>query len=394
MRINPPLLALALGAFCIGTTEFAPMGLLPLIAHDLGTSIPTAGLLVSAYALGVMVGAPVLTLGLSRVARQRSLVFLMILYAVGNALSALAPSFGLLVAARIVTSLCHGAFFGIGSVVAASLVPRERQASAVAAMFIGLTVANIGGVPASTWLGQAIGWRAAFVAMAVAGVLTMLVLLATLPRQEGSGGADLRHELRVLAKPPVLISLLITMLGFGAMFTLYTFIAPVLTALAGAGPGFVTLILVLTGIGFTIGNALGGRWADRSIDGSLLAFLSVVIVTLIGIGLLGRSEAAFLVLLPIWGAASFALVPPLQSRVMQAASDAPALVSSVNIGAFNLGNAIGAFAGGLVLRAGWGYAAIPIAGAVIALLGLLVVLFGRRASTLSTSNAVAMNPQG
>jgi DHA1 family inner membrane transport protein len=341
-----------------------------------------------------MVGASVLTLGLSRVASQRSLVFLMILYAVGNALSALAPSFGLLIAARIVTSLAHGAFFGIGSVVAASLVPRERQASAVAAMLLGLTVANIGGVPASTWLGQAIGWRAAFFAMAGAGVITMLVLLAALPRQETSGEADLGHELRVLAKPAVLTSLLITTLGFGAMFTLYTFIAPVLTALAGAGRSFVTVILVLTGIGFTIGNALGERWADRSIDGSLLAFLSVVIVTLIGIGLLGHSAAAFLVLMPLWGAASFALVPPLQSRVMQAATDAPALASSVNIGAFNLGNAIGAFAGGVVLREGWGYAAILGAGAVIALLGFLVVLVGRRTSTLTTSSAVAIGPQG
>ncbi|KAF1028906.1 MAG: Inner membrane transport protein YdhP [Burkholderia plantarii] len=217
-----PLLALAVGAFGIGTTEFSPMGLLPVIADGVHVSIPTAGMLISAYAIGVMLGAPVMTLLLARASRRTALLLLMSIFTVGNLLSAVAPDYTTLLLARLVTSLNHGAFFGIGSVVAASIVPRERQASAVATMFMGLTIANVGGVPAATWLGQVIGWRMSFVATAGLGLIAMAGLLVALPRGEAGRMPDVRAELAVLTRPVVLAALATTVLGAGAMFTLYT----------------------------------------------------------------------------------------------------------------------------------------------------------------------------
>ncbi|MBU9380108.1 MFS transporter [Burkholderia gladioli] len=373
-RSTLPLLALAVGAFGIGTTEFSPMGLLPVIAEGVHVTIPSAGMLISAYAIGVMVGAPVMTLLLARASRRTALMLLMGIFTIGNLLSAVAPDYTMLLLARLVTSLNHGAFFGIGSVVAASVVPRERQASAVATMFMGLTIANVGGVPAATWLGQMIGWRMSFVATAGLGLLAIAGLFAALPRGESGRMPELRAELAVLTRPVVLGALATTVLGAGAMFTLYTYVAPTLAQLTHATPGFVTAMLVLIGVGFSIGNVAGGRLADRSLDGSLIAFLLLLIVVMLAFPMLAATHVGAALALLVWGIATFAVVPPLQMRVMRAASEAPGLASSVNVGAFNLGNALGAAAGGAAISSGLGYSAVPMVGAGIAVLGLLLVL--------------------
>jgi MFS transporter, DHA1 family, inner membrane transport protein len=368
------LLALAIGAFSIGTTEFSPMGLLPVIAEGVHVSIPRAGMLITTYAIGVMAGAPLMTLALSRWSRRSALILLMSLFTIGNLLSAFASDYTTLLLARLVTSLNHGAFFGLGSLVAASVVPRHKQASAVATMFMGLTIANIGGVPAATWLGQTIGWRMAFAATAGLGVLTMLILRVALPKGAAGQAPNLRGELKVLTRPAVLTAMATTVLGAGAMFTLYTYIAPTLEQITGASPTFVTAMLVLVGVGFSIGNAAGGKLADRSLNGSLVVFLTLLVAIMLAFPLLAKTHlgAAFAVV--VWGLATFAVVPPLQMRVMRAASEAPGLASSVNVGAFNLGNAVGAAAGGAAISAGFSSAAVPVVGALIAVSGLALVL--------------------
>lgn len=383
-----PLLALAAGAFGIGTTEFSPMGLLPVIAEGVHVSIPQAGMLISAYAIGVMLGAPVMTLLLARWPRRSALIALMSIFTLGNLLSAIAPNYTTLLLARLVTSLNHGAFFGLGSVVAASLVPREKQASAVATMFMGLTIANVGGVPAATWLGQMIGWRMSFVATASLGLIAIAGLFAALPKGDAGKMPNLRAELRVLTRPVVVGALLTTVLGAGAMFTLYTYVAPTLAQLTGATPAFVTAMLVLIGVGFSIGNMAGGRLADRSLDGSLIGFLLLLIATMLAFPVLAKTHAGAAAALLVWGIATFAVVPPLQMRVMRAAAEAPGLASSINVGAFNLGNALGAAAGGAVISAGFGYAAVPMAGAAIAAAGLLLVLL----QVAQRRSRLAVNP--
>jgi len=365
-----PLLALAIGAFGIGTTEFGPMGMMSTIAAGVDVSIPAAGMLVSAYAAGVMAGAPFMTLLLARWPRRKALIALMAVFALGNALSALAPGYASLMAARVITSLAHGAFFGIGSVVAASVVPPARQASAVAMMFMGLTIANIGGVPAATWLAEHIGWRASFGAIGTLGLLTMVALLCFLPPGTRGQAPDVRRELRVLVRPVVLQGLLTTVLASGAMFALYTYIEPVLRTFAGASPAFITLMLGLVGVGFTIGNSVGGKMADRSIARTVILFLAIESVVTMAFPWLATTRAGAIAGLLAWSIAAFALVPPVQMLVMRAAREAPGLASSVNIGAFNLGNAVGATLGALVLNAGFGYAAVMFAGAGLGLLAL------------------------
>ncbi|MBY6259199.1 MFS transporter [Phytobacter diazotrophicus] len=387
MKINFPLLALAIGAFGIGTTEFSPMGLLPVIAQGVDVSIPAAGMLISAYAIGVMVGAPLMTLLLSHRARRNALVFLMAIFTLGNVLSALSPDYTTLMLSRIITSLNHGAFFGLGSVVAASVVAKEKQASAVATMFMGLTIANIGGVPAATWLGGAIGWRMSFLATAGLGVIAMVSLYFSLPKGSAGERPDVRKELAVLMRPQVVSALLTTVLGAGAMFTLYTYISPVLHRITDATPAFITAMLVLVGVGFSIGNYLGGKLADRSVTATLKGFLLLLIVIMVAIPWLARSEIGAAISMVIWGAATFAVVPPLQMRVMRVAHEAPGLSSSVNIGAFNLGNALGAAAGGAVISGGLGYTVVPVTGAIIAGIALLLVLFSGRASAERTCTA-------
>lgn len=374
MRINPPLVALAIGAFGIGVTEFAPMGMLPGIASDLGVSIPAAGLLVSAYALGVLLGAPLMTLTTGKIPRRYLLIGLMAIFTLGNLMSALATDYYSLLIARVVTSLNHGAFFGVGSIVAASVVAPDKRAGAVAAMFMGLTLATIGGVPLATWFGEVFGWRTAFAGITGLGVLAMLALWFALPNVPLPKSDGVLAEIRVLGRGPVLAALALTVIGSSAMFTVFTYIAPILSSETQASTAFITAMLVLYGIGLTLGNVWGGKAADRSVDRTLIVSLSALILVLLAFTVLMRWPLPAAVAILIWGIASFAIVPPLQMRVMEAAKAAPNLASAVNIGAFNLGNAIGAALGGAVIKAGLGYPAISLAGAAMAGLGLLMVL--------------------
>ncbi len=374
MRLNPPLLALAIGAFGIGVTEFAPMGMLPGIAGDLGVSIPAAGLLVSAYALGVLIGAPLMTLTTGRIDRRTLLIALMGIFTLGNTLSALADGYWMLMAARVVTSFNHGAFFGVGSVVAAGLVPADKRAGAVAAMFTGLTVATIGGVPLATWASEVLGWRTAFAGIAGVGAVAMLSLRLALPALPPAEGGDMRAELRVLRRGPVLMALALTTIGFGGVFTVFTYIVPILRDVTHGSTGYVTAMLMLFGVGATIGNALGGRLADRSVDRALTMMLVALAVTLLAFTVLMHWPVAAAAAILIWGIASFAIVPPLQMRVMDAAADAPNLASAMNIGAFNLGNAIGAALGGGVIGAGLGLPVVSLAGAAMAAAALAMLL--------------------
>lgn len=374
MKLNPGLIALSVGAFGIGVTEFAPMGLLPVIAADLGVSIPSAGLLISAYALGVMIGAPLMTLTTGRIPRRTLLIMLAGIFTAGNLLAAISDSYGMLMAARILTSFNHGAFFGIGSVVAAGLVPPQRQAGAVAAMFAGLAIANVVGVPLATWAGEHLGWRASFWGIAALGVATMTALRLTLPPLPAPKGVKVVAELRALTRGTVLGALALTVISSSAMFTVFTYIAPILQGATHASPAFVTAMLFTYGVGLTIGNWLGGRFADRSIDRTLIVTLASLSVVLVAFAALMGHASASAVLIFLWGIASFALVPPLQVRVMSAASDAPNLASAVNIGAFNLGNALGAALGGGVIAAGLGYPMVAVAGAITSAVGLIAVV--------------------
>ncbi len=374
MRINPPLVALAIGAFGIGVTEFTPMGMLPGIAADLGVSIPAAGLLVSAYALGVLLGAPLMTLTTGRIPRRYLLIGLMAIFTLGNLMSALATDYYSLLIARVVTSLNHGAFFGVGSIVAASVVAPDKRAGAVAAMFMGLTLATIGGVPLAAWFGEVFGWRTAFWGITGLGVLAMAALWFALPNVALRKRDGVLAEIRVLLRGPVLSALALTVIGSSAMFTVFTYIAPILSSETQASTAFITAMLVLYGIGLTLGNIWGGKAADRSVDRTLIVSLSALILVLLAFTVLMRWPLPAAASILIWGIASFAIVPPLQMRVMEAAKDAPNLASAVNIGAFNLGNAIGAALGGAVINVGLGYPAISLAGAAMAVLGLLMVL--------------------
>lgn len=378
MKLNPGLLALAVGAFGIGVTEFAPMGLLPVIAGDLGVSIPVAGLLISAYAVGVMAGAPLMTLTTGRVPRRALLIGLAGIFTLGNVLAAVSDSYAMLLVARIVTSLNHGAFFGVGSIVAASLVPPQRQAGAVAAMFMGLTIANVVGVPLATWAGEHMGWRTAFWGIAALGVTTMAALRLTLPALPAPEGGNAMAELRVLGRGRVLGALALTVVGSSAMFTVFTYIVPILRDVTHASLGFVTAMLVTYGLGLTIGNWLGGRFADKSVDRTLIVTLASLTAVLVLYAAMMPYPVASAVLIFLWGVASFALVPPLQVRVMTAAADAPNLASAMNIGAFNLGNALGAALGGGVIALDLGYPTVALAGAATSAIGLAVVLLSLR----------------
>lgn len=374
MRINPPLVALAVGAFGIGVTEFAPMGMLPTIANDLGVSIPTAGLLVSAYALGVLLGAPLMILTTGKIPRRHLLVGLMAIFTLGNVMSALATGYYDLLIARVITSLNHGAFFGVGSIVAASVVAPDKRAGAVAAMFMGLTLATIGGVPLATWFGELLGWRTAFWGIGGLGLVTMVALWFALPNLPLPKSDGVLAEIKVLGRGSVLAALALTVVGSSAMFTVFTYIAPILSNETHASTPFITAMLVLFGVGLMLGNIWGGKAADRSIDRTLIVSLSALILVLLAFAFLMRWPIPAAVSILIWGIASFAVVPPLQMRVMEAAKDAPNLASAVNIGAFNFGNAIGAAVGGAVINAGLGYPAISLAGAAMAGLGLLMVV--------------------
>ncbi|WP_221351787.1 MFS transporter [Streptomyces beigongshangae] len=380
------LLALAVGAFGIGTTEFVMMGLLPDVADDLGVSIPTAGHLVSAYAIGVVVGAPLLAAVTARMSRRKVLIGLMVLFVAGNALSALAPGHHSLLAARFLSGLPHGAFFGVGAVVATGMVAAERKARAVSLMFLGLTVANIAGVPAATLMGQQLGWRATFLGVSVIGLAAIVSLVLLLPRttEHDSTATGLRGELAALGSLPVWLALGTTVAGFGALFSAYSYITPMLTDSAGYADSSVTLLLALFGVGATAGNLLGGRLADRSMRGTLFGgLLSLVAVLALFPLMMGTAWSAPLAVV-LLGAAAFVTSSPLLLMVMEKASSAPSLASSANQAAFNLANAGGAWIGGLALAAGFGVTSPALAGAALAVLGLAVATLAYTVDRRST----------
>ncbi|MFD7439865.1 MFS transporter [Streptomyces sp. NPDC059909] len=369
------LLALAIGAFGIGTTEFVIMGLLPEVADDFQVSIPTAGYLVTGYALGVVLGAPLMTVLGTKVSRKRMLMLLMGLFIAGNVLSAVAPVFGVMLAGRVVASLAHGAFFGIGSVVAADLVAPEKKAGAIAMMFTGLTVANVVGVPLGTFIGQSIGWRATFFIVAGLGVLGLAGVAKLVPDQPRPEGVRLRHELAAFRNVQVLLAMAMTVLGFGGVFAAITYITPMMTEVAGFADSSVTWLLVLFGLGMVGGNLVGGRFADRALMPLLYVSLGALALVLALFTFTAHNKIAAAVTIVLVGALGFATVPPLQKRVLDQASGAPTLASAVNIGAFNLGNALSAWLGGVVIAAGLGFTAPNWVGAILAAsaLGLAVL---------------------
>lgn len=367
------LYALTAGAFGIGTTEFVIMGLLMQVAADLQVSLPMAGLLISGYALGVFVGAPLLTLATHRLPRKTVLVALMVVFTLGNLACALAPNYALLMAARVVTSLAHGTFFGVGAVVATGLVSEDRKASAISVMFTGLTVATLLGVPAGAWLGLQYGWRSTFLAVAVIGVIATLVIATLVPADRSAPQAsNVRSEIKAVSRVPVMLGLLMTVLGFGGMFAVYTYIQPLLTQVTGFADAAVSPILLVFGVGMIIGNLLGGRLADRGVQRALI--LTLLALTLV-MGLMTfalHSHIAMVLFIGLLGATAFATVSPLQMWVLQRASGAQSLASSLNIGAFNLGNAFGAWLGGTVIASGLGLEALPWIGALVPLSAAIV----------------------
>ena len=367
--MRKPLLALAVAAFGIGTSEFIIMGLLPDLARSFNVTIPKAGLLVSGYALSVTVGSPLMALAVGRLNRKAALLLLMGVFVLGNGLCAVAPTFGLLLGARVMTALCHGAFFGIGSIVAASVVPREKRAQAITIMFSGLTLANVLGVPAGTALGQAFGWRAAFVAIVPIGLVAGAAVWFMVPRQEPEV-VRFRHEIRAVLRPGVQLVLALSTLSSIALFCVFTYIAPMLEQVTRLSEHAVTWVLVVFGVGITIGTLAGGRLSDWKQMPTILGGFVLLLAMLLVMPLVMRVPWAMVALVFLWGMVSFGTGAPMQARIVDQAKGAPNLASTLNQGAFNLGNAMGASLGGLVLTAGYGYVRLPIAAAAIAVVGL------------------------
>ncbi|MBD5772020.1 MFS transporter [Marinomonas colpomeniae] len=381
--------AIALGTFGIGTTEFMPMGLLPVIADGVNASIPAAGLLISAYAIGVMIGAPLITLYLTKYSHKTSLLALMIVFVLGNVLSASSINYETLLFSRIVTSLSHGAFFGIGAVVAMNLAPYHKKGSAVASIFLGLTIANIIGVPITTWLGQNFDWRISFAVTAVLGVLAVIGLSRSLPAMPPIEKPNVRNELKTIMQPAALRAFATTVMCASSMFTLYTYITPIMKTLAQASDNAVAIMLMLTGVGFTLGNYISGKLTDKSPDMALFIFLSLQVLVLLVFQFTSTTVIGASVTVLLWGVVIFGSGPPLQMQVMKIAEQAPGLASSINIGAFNLGNAFGAALGGLVISAGFGFSWIPSVAAVLSFIALIMVWLNRRKPTNQTNESVA-----
>ena len=379
------VLALALGAFGIGTTEFVAMGLLPSIADSLGTTEPTAGHVISAYALGVVVGAPLIAALTARMSRRTLLIALMVAFTIGNAATVLAQSYGMLMVARFVAGLPHGAYFGVAALVAAHLAGPDARAKAVGQVMLGLSVANVIGVPAATWLGSALGWRAAFVVVVVIGLLTIGALSVFLPTLSGMKITNPITELGALTRPQVWFTLFIGIVGFGGMFAFYTYISTTLTSVSGVSESFIPIALMLFGLGMVTGNIAGGALADRGVVRAIFIGLVAITVVLILFALLASNPWAALVLTFLIGVSGTALTPALQIRLMDVAEDAQTLAAALNHSALNIANAGGAWLGGLVIAAGYGYRAPSLLGAGLAVAGLLVLAlalaYARRVGT-------------
>ncbi len=381
--MNIALFALTAGAFGIGVTEFVIMGLLLEISKDMSVSISMAGLLISGYALGVVIGAPILTALTTRWPRKQVLIGLMAIFTLGNFFCAIAPNYASLMAARILTAFAHGTFFGVGSIVATHLVAPNKRASAIAIMFTGLTVANIVGVPFGTWLGQVYGWRTTFWAVTLIGIIAMIVLFFFVPR-EGADfkTADWKADLKAMMRLPVLLGLLTTVLGYAGVFAVFTYIAPILTQLSGFKEQAVSPILLLFGVGLVCGNLLGGKLADKKLLATVIGTLLALALTLglMSIGM--HNKILSIALVGLLGAAAFATVAPLQMWVLNKAVGAgQGLASSLNIAAFNLGNALGAWLGGVVIDHGPGLNSIFWIAALLPLTAIGITLFSIKGPT-------------
>jgi DHA1 family inner membrane transport protein len=379
VRVRPALLALAVGGFTIGTTEFATMGLLPQISRDLAVSIPVAGHVITAYALGVVVGAPLLTAVAARVDRRVLLVALMAAYTVGNALSSFAGSIEWLVVARFLAGLPHGAFFGVGAATGTAVVGQARRGQAVAMMMTGLTIANVVGVPLSTFVGQHLGWRAAFVVVTALGLATLVALRSGLPAVPAGVGATVRSELAALRNGGLWLAFAAASIGFGGMFAVYSYIAPLVTDVTGLPEATVPVVLALFGLGMTLGTIVGGRMADRSVMRSVRAGFLGTALSLVLVAVGGAQPVPAVVSLIALGVTSQVLGLALQTRLMDVSPAAPSLGAALCHSALNVGNASGAFLGGAVIAAGHGLLAPAWIGVVLTLVGFgIVMATGRR----------------
>ena len=385
------LFALALGGFAIGTTEFASMGVLPDIAGDLGVTIPTAGHAITAYALGVVIGAPVFAVLGARLPRKHLLLALMAAITVANLASSVAGNFPLLVAARFASGLPHGAYFGIGAVTAASLVPAERRARAVAMTMMGLTVANIVGVPLTTLLGQHLGWRSTYATVVVIGLFTLVAIELLVPPVAAGHGASPRRELSALRRPQVWLTVLFGSIGFGGLFAVYSYVTPTLTDVTGLHRAAVPLVLAVFGVGMTVGNLIGGRLADWSVLRTLELGSAASIVVLLSFTVTAHAVVPAVVTLFVVPLASGATIPALTARLLDVSHEGKSLAASLNHSALNVGNALGAWLGGLVIAAGYGYTSPALVGAGLAAIGLVVlagsIALDRRERSGSTSTA-------
>lgn len=391
------LIALAMGGFGIGLTEFVIMGLLPEVSADFEVTESVAGYLISGYALSVAIGAILLTAAVTRFERKKVLLSLMVLFIIGNLMSALAPSYEVMMGGRIVAALCHGAFFGIGSVVAADMVAPNKRAGAIAMMFAGLTIANVLGVPFGTLLGQQLGWRSTFWAITVIGVIALIGIAALVPTTPASTtGGGLRGELGAFRNKQVWLSIAITILGYGGMFGAFTYIAFTLTEVTGFATSSVPWLLILFGSGLFVGNFLGAKAADRSLTKALVWILAILTVVLIVFAATAESKVMTVISLFFMGAFGFATVPGLQMRIMNYASAAPTMASGANIAAFNVGNALGAWLGGITIAAGLGFTSPIWMGAAVTVAGLLVLLVAakidRPAASEQSTSSTSLHP--
>ncbi len=373
-KMPPALLALALCAFSIGTTELVIVGLLPEVADDLGVTIPAAGLLVTGYALGVVFGGPALTAATIKLPRKALLLALMGIFVSGNVLAAVAPGYAALMVGRVVSALAHGAFFGVAIAVTAGLVPAEKRGSAIGLVATGLTVSTMTGVPLGTLLGQRLGWEAAFWMVAVLGVAGALGIALLLPREGGGAPPNLRAELAALSRSQVLLSLAMTAVGFGGVFTAFTYIAPLLRGVGGFSPAAVSALLVLIGAGSVVGTLVGGRLADGHLDLTLGGSFAALAVVLAAFTFTIHNQVLATATAFAFGVAGYAAMPGLQVRILQKAGDAPTLSATTAASAFNVGNAGGAFLGGVVIGAGLGLGAVNWAGALVAFAGVLLTV--------------------
>jgi DHA1 family arabinose polymer transporter-like MFS transporter len=395
--IKKSLIPLALGGFGIGMTEFVMMGILPDIATGLDISIPQAGYLISAYAIGVVVGAPTLVGLLAKRPPRSVLIWLMLMFAAFNALSAFAPNFHLLLASRFMAGLPHGAFFGVGAVVASRLAHEGKAGAAVATMFAGLTLANVLGVPVGTWLGHNYSWRAVFLIVASIGLLTAFSLWKLVPYFEARTRGSFRHDLRIFRRPSLWLALAITSIGTGGFFAWFSYIAPLLTEVTGFAPSAIPLIMTVVGVGMTFGVLVGGKLADKvaPIRAVVILLISMVVLLLLN-GVLAGSQPAMVALAFATGANALALGPSIQMLLMENSKEAEMLGSSLGQSGFNVGNAIGAFLGGLPLTMGYSYVAPQWVGAGLAACGVvlaLIMLSGQRGLGNPTVGVAASSRQ-